>query len=84
MPRGVRKEVVYTGKAAKIHERIQKLETELKTLKAELKVAYNEQVKVEKEAAQKEKKENQRLLLRAIKESGKTTEEIMAMLKPQE
>lgn len=84
MPKGVRKEVVYTGKAAKIHERIQKLETELKTLKAELKVAYNEQVKAEKEAAQKEKKESQRLLLKAIKESGKTTEEIMEMLKPQE
>ena len=84
MPRGVRKEVVYTGKAAKIHERIQKLEAELKTLKAELKVAYNEQVKAEKEAVQKEKKESQRLLLKAIKESGKTNEEIMEMLKPQE
>lgn len=84
MPRGVRKEIVYTGKAAKIYEKVQKLEADLKVAKDELKVAYKEQIKSEKEAAIKEKKESQQLLLKAIKESGKTTEEILEMLKPQE
>ena len=39
MPRGVRKEVVYTGKAAKLNEKIQKMETELKSAREELKIA---------------------------------------------
>ena len=34
MPRGVKREVVYTGKALKLHEKIQKLEADLKTARA--------------------------------------------------
>lgn len=81
MPRGVRKEVIYTGKAAKIYEKVQKLEVDLKAAKEELKTAYREQIKAEKESLKKEKKENQAKLLKAIQESGKTPEEIMELLK---
>lgn len=81
MPRGVRKERVYTGKALKAYEKVQKLEADLKVAKEELKVAYKEQLKLEKESAAKEKKETQAMLLKVIKESGKTPEEIMELLK---
>lgn len=92
MPRGERKEIVYTGKAAKIYEKVQKLETELKAAKEELKLAYKEQIKSEKAAAKKAKqeaeaaakkaqKELQEKLLKAIEESGKTPEEVMELLK---
>ena len=81
MSRGQKKEVVYKGNAAKIHERILKLEAELKAAKADLKVAYKEQVKADKEAEKKAQKEQQDKLLKAIAESGKTPEEIMELLK---
>ncbi len=80
MPRGVRREITYTGKAAKIHEKVIKLEAELKAAKEELKVAYKEQLKEEKEAAKKTSKAKQAELLKVIKQSGKTTEEIMDLL----
>ena len=80
MARGRRKEVTYTGKALKVYEKVQRLEAELKDAKAELKVAYKEQIKEEKEAAIRAKKENQEKILRAIEESGKTTEEILTLL----
>ena len=89
MPRGVRKEVAYTGKAAKLNEKVQKLEADLKATKEELKIAYKEQLKAEKAALAREKKEsaaaakkaNQTKILKAIQESGKTPEEILEMLK---
>lgn len=81
MPRGVRKEITYTGKAAKIHEKVLKLETDLKAAKEELKAAYKEQLKEEKEAAKKMSKAKQAELMKMINESGKTPEEIMALLK---
>ncbi len=91
MPRGQKKEIAYTGKAAKVNEKVLKLEADLKAAKEELKTAYKEQVKSEKAAAKKAKqeaaaaakkavKENRAKLLKAIEESGKTPEEIMEML----
>ena len=80
MARGRRKEVTYTGKALKVYEKVQRLEAELKDANAELKIAYKEQIKEEKEAAIRAKKENQEKILRAIEESGKTTEEILTLL----
>ena len=80
MARGRKKEVTYTGKALKVYEKVQRLEAELKDAKAELKIAYKEQIKEEKEAAIRAKKENQEKILRAIEESGKTTEEILTLL----
>ncbi len=81
MARGIRKAVTYTGKAAKIHEKVLKLETELKATKEELKIAYKEQLKEEKLARQKAEKENMEKLLKVIEESGKTPEEIMELIK---
>lgn len=81
MPRGVKKEIIYTGKAAKAYEKVQKLEAELKVAKEELVEAYKEQKKIEKEAAAKQKQVLQKELMKAIKESGKTPEEIIELLK---
>ncbi len=80
MARGIRKQVTYTGKAAKIHEKVLKLEADLKAAKEELKAAYKEQLKEEKLARQKTEKENREKLLKMIEESGKTPEEIMDLL----
>lgn len=80
MPRGVRTEKVYTGKAAKVHERILKLEADLKAAKEELKVAYKEQLKEERLAKQKLDKENKAKILKLIGSSGKTPEEIIKFL----
>ena len=81
MARGIRKQVTYTGKAAKIHEKVLKLEADLKAAKEELKAAYKEQLKEEKLARQKTEKENREKLLKVIEDSGKTPEEIMELLK---
>ena len=80
MPRGQKREVTYTGKALQISNRIKELETELKQAKADLKVAYKEQVKAEKIAAKKAEKDSMDNLMKAIKKSGKSAEEILAML----
>lgn len=81
MPRGAKKEITYTGKAAKVHEKVLKLEADLKAAKEELKIAYKEQLKEEKEAAKKMSKAKQTELMKIINESGKTTEEIIELLK---
>lgn len=80
MARGKRKEITYTGKALKVFEKVQRLESELKNAREELKIAYKEQLREEKESAIREKKENQEKILKAIDESGMTTEEILALL----
>lgn len=80
MPRGKRKEVVYTGRAAEVNKKVLKLQAELKAAKEELKAAYKEQLKAEKIAAAKADKEAQEKLLKVIKDSGKTPEEILALL----
>lgn len=80
MARGKRKIVTYTGKALKVFEKVQRLESELKNAREELKIAYKEQLKEEKEFAIKAKKENQDKILKAIDESGMSTEEILTML----
>lgn len=91
MPRGVKKEIHYTGKAAKLNEKVLKLENDLRTAKEELKIAYKAQLKEEKAAALKAKKEaaiaakkalqeSKAKLLKAIEESDKTPEEILALI----
>ena len=81
MARGKRKVITYTGKALKVFEKIQRLESELKNAREELKIAYKQQLKEEKECAIRAKKENQDKILKAIEESGMTTEEILMLLK---
>lgn len=81
MPRGVKVEHEYTGKAAKFHDKVVKLEAELKDAKEELKVAYKAQLQEEKASKKAASKAEQAEILRLIKESGKSKEEIIAALK---
>lgn len=69
MPRGVKKEVTYTGKAAKINEKILKLEADLKAAKEELKAAYKEQLKEENAPPKKLKRKKERTLLKPSKKA---------------
>ena len=91
MARRPRKEIIYTGKALKAHEKVVKLEADLKAAREELKTLYKEQVKAEKAAAAKAKKEEdaalkkalketQGDLAKALKESGKSVDDVIAML----
>ena len=80
MPRGVRTEKTYTGKALEIQKKIEKLQAELATAKEELKVAYREQLKAEKQTAKKAQKAASEKIMKAISNSGKTPEEILAFL----
>ena len=80
MPRGKRVVPEYTGKAAKIYERVQKLESDLKAAKDELKAAYKEQLKAEKAAQKKQTKENETAILKVARSSGKSVDEIIAIL----
>lgn len=50
MPKGVRKERIYTGKAAKLDEKVKSLEAALKEAKTERDLAYKEQLKEERKA----------------------------------
>ena len=84
MPRGQRREIVYTGKAADINNKILETEAELKQLRADLKVAYKEQLKAEKAAAAAKEKANMDKLIKVIKKSGKSAEEILAMIEESE
>lgn len=80
MPRGVKKVIEYTGKAAKAFEKVQKLEADLKAAKEELKVAYRAQVKEEKAAAKALENAQKEELMKALKSSNKSMDEIMGFL----
>lgn len=80
MPRGVRAERTYTGKAAEIQKKIEKLQAELKAAKEELKQAYKEQLKQEKQAKKKAEKATSDKIMKAVASSNKTPEEILAFL----
>lgn len=92
MPKGIKKEKIYKGKALKAYEKVQKLENELKIAREKLKELYKEQVKAEKAAevkarkkaaiaAKKEINEKNQELLKAFENSGKSHEEILELLK---
>lgn len=92
MPKGIKREKTYTGKALKAYEKVKKLEIELKAAKEKLKILYQEQIKAEKAAQKKAKKreaiaaqkateEKNRELLKAIENSGKSHDEILELLK---
>lgn len=92
MPKGIKKEKNYKGKALKAYEKVQKLENELKAAREKLRELYKEQLKEERAAeakakkraameAKKEKKEKDAELLKAIEDSGKSHEQILELLK---
>lgn len=84
MPRGQKREIVYTGKAADINNKILETEAELKQLRADLKVAYKEQLKAEKAAAAAKEKADMDKLLKTMKKVGKSPEEVLAMIEESE
>ena len=68
MPREKRIERVYTGKAAKLDEKVKALEETLKAVKAERKAKKNQ-------AAQRQKD-----LLKAAENSGKSIDELIEII----
>lgn len=77
MPRGKRIERVYTGKAAKLDEKVKALE---ETLKAEREAAYKEQLKEERKAKKIQAAQRQKDLLKAAENSGKSIDELIEMI----
>ena len=77
MPRGLKQPVEYTGKAARANEKVLRLEQELRQARLERKLAYKEQLKEQKAQAGKRQKEEQQMLMKAIRESGKSMEELL-------
>ena len=80
MPRGKRIERVYTGKAAKLDEKVKALEETLKAVKAERKAAYKEQLKEERKAKKNQAAQRQKDLLKAAENSGKSIDELIEMI----
>ena len=61
MPREKRIERVYTGKAAKLDEKVKTLEETLKAVKAEREAAYKEQLKEERKAKKNQAAQRQKI-----------------------
>ena len=80
MPRGKRIERVYTGKAAKLDEKVKALEGTLKAVKAEREAAYKEQLKEERKAKKNQAAQRQKDLLKAAENSGKSIDELIEMI----
>ena len=77
MPRGVKQPGEYTGNAARANEKVLRLEQELRQARLERKLAYKEQLKEQKAQAGKRQKEEQQMLMKAIRESGKSMEKLL-------
>lgn len=80
MPREKRIERVYTRKAAKLDEKVKALEETLKTVKAERKAAYKEQLKEERKAKKNQAAQRQKDLLKAAENSGKSIDELIEII----
>ena len=80
MPRGKRIERVYTGKAAKLDEKVKALEETLKAVKAEREAAYKEQLKEKRKAKKAQAAQRQKDLLKAAENSGKSIDELIEMI----
>ena len=80
MPRGKRIERVYTGKAAKLDEKVKALEETLKTVKAEREAASKEQLKEERKAKKNQAAQRQKDLLKAAENSGKSIDELIEII----
>lgn len=80
MPKGKRIERVYTGKAAKLDEKVKALEENLKVAKAEREAAYKEQLKEERKAKKNQAAQRQKDLLKAAENSGKSIDELIEII----
>lgn len=80
MPKGKRIERIYTGKAAKLDEKVKALEENLKVAKAEREAAYKEQLKEERKAKKNQAAQRQKDLLKAAENSGKSIDELIEII----
>lgn len=80
MPRGKRIERIYTGKAAKLDEKVKALEASLKTARAEREAAYKEQLKEERKSKKAQAAQRQKDLLKAAENSGKSIDELIEII----
>lgn len=80
MPRGKRIERVYTGKTAKLDEKVKALEETLKAVKAEREAAYKEQLKEERKAKKNQAAQRQKDLLKAAENFGKSIDELIEII----
>ena len=80
MPREKRIERIYTGKAAKLDEKVKALEETLKAVKAEREAAYKEQLKEERKAKKNQVAQRQKDLLKAAENSGKSIDELIEII----
>lgn len=81
MPKGIRKERIYTGKASKLDEKVKSLEAALKEAKAERDLAYKEQLKEERKAKKEQNNKLEKELLKTAKESGVPYPELIDLIK---
>lgn len=70
----------YTGRAAKLDEKIKELEAQIKSMKAERDKLYKDQLKAEKKANRIKQSDAEKDLIKAIRSSGMSAEDVLSML----
>ena len=80
MPRGTKKEIIYTGKALKLDEQYKKLLSEAASVKKERDEAYKLQLKEAKEKEKEKAAADHKKILAAVSKSQKTVDEILSFL----
>lgn len=81
MPRGKRTPRVYTGKAAKLNEKILQMEAQIKDLKAERDAAYKEQIRTEKASTRMRKTAAEKELIEAVRKYGEDPAKLVEAIK---
>lgn len=81
MPRGKRTPRVYTGKAAKLNEKILQMEAQLKDLKAERDAAYKEQIRADKKNSRIRKTDAEKQLIETIRKYGEDPAKLLEDIK---
>ena len=84
MPRPKKINPNYDEQIATLTKEIDDLTAALKAKKAELKTAQKAKAKVDKAAAEKKAEEDQAAILAAVAASGKSLEEVLALLRSEE
>lgn len=81
MPRGKRTPRVYTGKAAKLNEKILQMEAQLKDLKTERDAAYKEQIRADKKNSRIRKTDAEKQLIETIRKYGEDPAKLLEDIK---
>lgn len=80
MSRGPRIQKNYTGKAAKLDEKIKELEAQVKAMKGERDRLYKEQLKLEKRAERAKQSDAEKDLIKMIRNSGMSPEDVLNLI----